>query len=64
MKSETQSLFTELTYYLEVFNNESEDIGPFIEQSKAFRKLKDQSNSQQSISKRTENLEAICSFFN
>jgi hypothetical protein len=62
MKQETQSLFGELSYFIEIFNNESEDIGPYIEQSRALRKIQEEMgnpNNNGNLMSRTKNLEQM-----
>ena len=58
LKSESGVLYTELMDYIQVFSSETSELTQYIEQSNAFRKLK---NEFPSLEKKVDNLERLIS---
>lgn len=60
LKSESGVLYNELMSYVQVFTTETTELTQYIEQSNAFRKLK---NDFPSLGRKVDNLEAVASLF-
>ena len=60
LQDESSSLYQELMNYIKIFSSETPELTQFIEQSNAYKKLK---NEFPSLEKKVENLEAVASFF-
>jgi hypothetical protein len=60
LKTESSSLYTELMKYIQIFSIETKELTQYIEQSNAFRKLK---NDFQTLERKVDNLESVASLF-
>lgn len=60
LKSESQSLYQELIEYIQTFSTETTELTQYIEQSNAYRKLK---NEFPTLERRVDNLESLASLF-
>ena len=60
LKNESGVLYSELMNYVQVFTSETKELTQYIEQSNAFRKLK---NEFPSLGCKVDNLEAVASLF-
>jgi len=60
LQEESSSLYQELMNYIQIFSTETPELTQYIEQSNAYKKLR---NEFPSLEKKVENLEAVASFF-
>ena len=60
LQNESNALYQDLMNYIQIFSTETIELTQYIEQSNAFRKLK---NEFPTLEKKVENLEAVASFF-
>lgn len=60
LQTESSTLYQDLMAYIQIFSTETTELTQYIEQSNAYRKLK---NEFPSLEKKVENLESVASFF-
>lgn len=60
LKSESSRLYNELVRYIQIFSTETSELTQYIEQSNAYRRLK---NEFPSLEMKVDNLEAVASLF-
>ena len=60
LKSESQFLYKELMEYIQIFSTETTELTQYIEQSNAYRKLK---NEFPTLERKVDNLESLASLF-